>query len=383
MFYVTTYSHYDGQAPTDLGQALRALYGFETIPEPIVLPGKYRQTHTKVYDQAMLRGLHTQPWLTRINQVAVWCEAFMQEYPDQEAWYRTFHIPKHSGGFRRIDAPIDALKELQRMVLYTLTTDPAKHNTPFVHSHNAAHAYIEQRSTVTAMQLHQDNHSWWFLKLDLKDFFPSITLDNLVRVLRQIYPLCYIPEPALRTILQLCTWHGVLPQGAVTSPTLSNLFMVPFDKALSDHFHNLDRRLHIYTRYADDLLISCREQFDWQKAQAFVQSVTQTYGLRVNIEKTRYGSRAGRNWNLGLMLNKDNQLTLGYERKQKYRAMIWNFLMDCKNQVDWTLEDVQILQGRINYLRQIEPNYVQTVVERYNRKTGQDFWRLLHDKLGA
>ena len=381
MIYVTTYSNQDGAQPVDIATALQHLYAGTPVPATINHNLRYRQTHTKIYDAELVRELHTQPWLSQLIRTADRCIQFKNRNPDTETWYTTFHIPKRSGGFRRIDAPIPALKDMQREVLEALTKDPAIGNTTFVHSHNAAHAYIEHRSTVTAMQLHQHNQSWWFLKMDLKDFFPSITPTSMQFILKSLYPFCFVQDSVLEELLSVCFWHGGLPQGAVTSPTLSNLYMVPFDKALSDQFYNWNRRTHIYTRYADDILISGRERFDWVEAAAFIKQTAEQYNLQVKEEKTRFGSRAGRNWNLGLMLNKDNDLTLGNERKQKYRAMIWNFLMDYKNHVEWSVEDVQILQGRINYLRQIEPAYVSTVIERYNRKTGCDFQQIMHDYL--
>jgi hypothetical protein len=65
----------------------------------------------------------------------------------------------------------------------------------------------------------------------------------------------------------------------------------------------------------------------------------------IKAKKTRYGSIAGSNWNLGLMLNKDNNITVGYEKKKTLNAMLNNFLRDFKNNLRWPRDNVYALQG--------------------------------------
>ena len=88
---------------------------------------------------------------------------------DRASLYHTFHIPKSSGGLRRIDAPtpelMNALRELRTLFEMYM----------FALYHTTAFAYVRGRSTIDALKRHQRNESKWFLKLDFSDFFGSTT----------------------------------------------------------------------------------------------------------------------------------------------------------------------------------------------------------------
>ena len=105
--------------------------------------------------------------------------------------------------------------------------------------------------------------------------------------------------------------------------------------------------------------------------------------FQIKDEKTRYGSRAGSNWNLGLMLNKDNEITIGYKNKQRFRAMINNYILDRQNGTVWDLHDVQVLRGLINYYRMVEEQYVDSVIRYNNEKYHTDVMRSIHEDLAA
>jgi hypothetical protein len=162
-----------------------------------------------------------------------------------------------------------------------------------------------------------------------------------------------------------------LPQGTPLSPVLTNILMVPFDTELS-------RRLpkeFIFTRYADDLLISSPYAFKWQDIQQIVIDLLHdlAYPFQLNTEKTRYGSIAGRNWNLGLMLNKDHKITLGHQQKERLRVGIFNFCVDLTKGKSWDKIDVQTLQGQLAYAMHIEPDYFKTIISKYETKFHVNF----------
>lgn len=373
MFYVTALISNNPIHVTHGFEAIQFLYGLvpndpsiQDMPEI-----KYNRTYTREVDKPSLPPAPAEydTWfailLGKINN-------FKRRNPNQEEWYHKFFIPKASGGFREINAPIDELKELQREIVYQLSHVPGL-RLPVVHAHDTAYAYVPKRSTKHALQEHQKNGSNWFLKLDIKDFFPSCTTEVVATQLLKIYPLCYMLPTQLLEILSVCTLHNALPQGAPTSPFLTNLLMLPIDKAISDYTYNLNRKRHIYTRYADDLLISAREEFDWREMQDKINSILSPYGFKIKQEKTRYGSKAGRNWNLGIMLNKDNNLTLGHKHKQRMRAAVFNFLKDAEAGNFWDIEQTQILIGQLSYLKSIEPNYTNYIIQHYEQKTGMNY----------
>ncbi|MCL2187345.1 MAG: reverse transcriptase family protein [Defluviitaleaceae bacterium] len=290
---------------------------------------------------------------------------------ERRALYHTFHIPKSSGGLRRIDAPcpelMNTLRELKSLI----------ENHMFALYHTTAFAYIRGRSTIGAIKRHQRNESKWFLKLDFADFFGSTTLKFVMSMLSQIFPFSEIVKSThgreeLEKALSLCFLNGGLPQGTPISPFLTNLMMIPIDHCISNDLRNLDNRRFVYTRYADDLLISCKTNFDKDLVQRLVNEALSKFNAPFSIkaEKTRYGSAAGRNWNLGLMLNKDNEITIGHKRKKEFKAMLENYMRDRKAGNAWDKYDLQVLRGLISYYRMVERDYIDYLLQQYGKKHG-------------
>jgi hypothetical protein len=293
---------------------------------------------------------------------------------DMSEHYNTFFIPKHSHGFRRIDAPnpdlMNALSEVKDLFQKDLLVLP----------HNAAHAYTSKRSIVTAMQLHQSAESKWFLKLDLQDFFPNHNYAYIMGTLEMLFPFSAMmtdPETkeALSTLVKLGLLNDSLPQGTPLSPILTNILMVPIDHAIAKLLYDYPHQTFVYTRYADDICISSKYHFRHDHIEHDIRAILQMFNapFKIKNEKTRYGSSAGRNWNLGIMLNKDNQLTIGHKQNQRFRAAVDSFFKDLTNGNPWNKMDVQVLLGQISYYESIEPEYVKSVLTRYSNKFGRDF----------
>jgi hypothetical protein len=316
----------------------------------------YPRTHTVEVDTANLSE-------ARKNTIANEIELVWGRMPrPQSEWtYHQFMIPKASGGFRTINAPNEALKEYQRLVADLLI------NKIKILAHDAAFAYIEKRCPKHAIQRHQQSR--WFLKLDIKDFFPSLTFDLVFKHLMQLFPLSMYTEDSItysvfKSMLEPCFLDGALPQGSPTSPVLSNLVMVPYDLAISKALRDFEGHNFTYTRYADDLLISAPHDFDRRKVIAEVQRILGTQ-LILKESKTRYGSSAGRNWNLGLMLNKDQQITVGHARKERAKAMLWNLM---SHPIQVNKEEAYVLGGEFAYIESIEPEYMTTLDKKYQIK---------------
>lgn len=263
--------------------------------------------------------------------------------------YRTFQIPKRSGGFREICAPEDELKQIQHTVMKMITK-----GLRFL-PHNAAHGFTKKRNCKTSLQVHQAAKSRWFLKLDIKDFFPNTSFGNILTAMRNVYPFSEMSDDLKRQIATLCTRNGETPQGAPTSPMITNMVMVANDVAITKYCkeNNL-----IYTRYADDILISSRVSFDWEKVQQDIQDILKHYELKT--EKTRYGSFNGRNWNLGLMYNNQGKITVGHKKKQLVKNLVHNYMTkpECKTYENW-----YNLIGTIGYCAYIEPEYFEKYME--------------------
>lgn len=300
---------------------------------------------------------------------------------DREKLYGKFHIPKKSGGLREINAPVPELMEALRQLKVIFESQFG------VLYHTSSYAYVKGRSTIDAVKRHKNNASRWFAKLDFHDFFGSTTEDFVIKMFSQIFPFCEIIKcdggfEALQKALSLCFLNGGLPQGTPISPTITNVMMIPIDHYLSNSLRKRKENF-VYTRYADDILISSQYDFNCGEVQSFVLDVLNKFEapFKLNTKKTRYGSSAGSNWNLGVMLNKDNEITIGYKNKKYFKAMCCNYINDRKNNVRWGLHDVQVFSGKISYYKMIEKDYINYVIDQYNKKFSVNMEELIKEDL--
>lgn len=298
---------------------------------------------------------------------------------DRTSLYRTFYIPKHSGGLRKIDEPrqelMAALRELKAIFEERFN---ALH-------HTSAFAYVRGRSTIDAVRKHQLNKSHWFLKTDFSNFFGNTTEEFLYDMVSRIFPFSEVTKSdtgaaALRKALSLCFLGGGLPQGTPISPLLTNLAMLPIDHRITN---DLAKKGYVYSRYADDILISHRENFDHEAICRYIGDVLKTFNAPFTLkpEKTRYGSSAGRNWNLGVMLNKDNKITIGRKNKEYLKAACHSFITDQRNGVQWELHDILVLKGKISYYKMVEPEYIEKFIGWFNEKNRVNLMKMLRDAL--
>ena len=298
--------------------------------------------------------------------------------------YHTFHIPKSSGGLRRIDAPgaglMNALRELKTLFETHM----------FALYHTTAFAYVRGCSTFDAIKRHQRNESKWFLKMDFADFFGSTTPTFVLGMLTRIFPFSEIVKyqagrDELQKALSLCFLNNGLPQGTPISPFITNVMMIAIDHKISNSLRSFDNRRFVYTRYADDLLVSCKIDFKPDLVQKLVVDILSEFRAPFSIkpEKTRYGSAAGRNWNLGLMLNGNNEITIGHKRKKQFKAMLDNYMRGRASGNGWDRNDIQVLGGLISYYRMVENDYINYLLRQYGEKHGADIEKCIKTDLAA
>lgn len=292
---------------------------------------------------------------------------FILDYKDIPNSYRHCKIPKKSNPnkLRDLDIPDDYLKNIQSYYKNFIE------NTLQVLPHNAAYAYVKKRGIVQANEQHQKNESKWFLQIDLKDFFPSINEDFLRKMLLQVFPFKFLPSHHFENIINYALLNNSIPQGSPLSPTITNILMVPIDYAIKEKLHNYNKKHFVYTRYADDIKISCKYDFDPKEIVQVILDIFKSFNapLMINHEKTRYGSIAGKNYYLGVILNKDNKISPGWRNNQKFRATLFNF---AQNGDKWSKTDIQKMLGIISYYKAIEPEFIRKTIEKYNAKFGMD-----------
>ena len=308
----------------------------------------------------------------------------LRKVPNRHDLYHKFYIPKKTGGLREINAPQPELMEALRTLKTIFETDFG------ALYHTSAFAYIKGRSTLDAVKRHQANESRWFLKLDFHNFFGSTTQDFLMRMLSMVYPFSLVCAKEngrieLEKAISLCMLDGGLPQGTPISPTLTNIMMIPIDFKLSSVLRDYNGQKFTNTRYADDLLISSRYGFMFREIESAVIGVLKTFNapFQLNREKTRYGSRNGHNFSLGILINKDNNITIGHEKKRVFHAMINSFVLDSLSGKLWPTEDVRILDGHKNYYKMVEKEAVEQIIQRYNKKYNVDVDKMISQQLSA
>ena len=356
---------------------------FQNFQAPTILNTNVSNTRTYAYEtvsEHFTSRIDTDALIRKLVRFNEQTEALRAQ--ERSTLYETFHIPKKSGGLRRIDAPKPELMNALRNLKTIFEED--------FHAlyHTSAFAYVKNRCTVDAVKRHQKNNSKWFGKLDLHDFFGSTTLDYVIKMFSMVFPFSEIVkfpngEAELRKALDLAFLNGGLPQGTPLSPLITNVMMIPVDYKLANAFRDFDKQRFIYTRYADDFIISSKVDFDVYRVEKLVVDTLHEFGapFTINESKTRYGSSAGRNWNLGVMLNKDNEITVGHKKKRQFQSMLYNYVTDKRKGISWPREDIQTMQGLHSYYRMVEPETIDAIVKHTNEKMETDVLRLIKDDL--
>lgn len=301
---------------------------------------------------------------------------------NKEKRYKTFNIKKKSGGYRTIMAPITHIKTIQHKLLNVLT---------FVYvAKPSVHGFVPGRSILTNAKLHVRRR--YVLNVDLKDFFPSI---NFGRVRGLFMATPYELPPAVATVIaQICCHNNQLPQGAPTSPIISNMICAKMDSQLQ---RLAKENKCYYSRYADDLTISTRrpsfpEEFairknDGEKSTARVgpklEEIIFRNGFEINHEKTRLHTRSDRQEVTGLVTNEFPNVRRRYVRN--IRAMLHSWRLDGLGEAQKTflnkhdlgnrlpLKEVpdfaSIVRGKLIFLRSIRgdanPTY-RNLCRKYN-----------------
>ena len=238
--------------------------------------------------------------------------------------YHRFEIPKRNGLPRTILAPHRTVKILQRKLLRALSL--------VYRAHPAAHGFVPKHSILTNARPHQGKR--FVLNVDLEDFFPSITFPRVRGVFMKRFQM---PGAAATVLARICCntddEPDHLPQGAPTSPIISNMICHSLDHALV----GLARDHGVfYTRYADDLTFSTnRRPFPDALAvgyeggvlhlgPALVEIVEDQNGFTLNRGKSRLFSRSTRQAVTGLTVNRRANLKRAFVRELRGILHAWH-----------------------------------------------------------
>lgn len=268
--------------------------------------------------------------------------------------YKTYRIPKRSKGYRVISQPAVEVKALQRGLIEILLRD--------LPLHDAATAYRTGMSIKDNASRHVGDGP--ILKMDFKDFFPSIkprdwsayckktdilTNSQDIRLTSQLL----FQRPKGSSILRLAI-------GAPSSPFLSNALLFDFDQAVSE---KVAKDHVIYTRYADDLTFSAPRTGHLVNVERMVNSTLRALEfpkLTVNNEKTiritrKYGRKV-----TGLTLTNDGKVSIGRERKRLIHAAVHRASLGKFDAVS-----LGELKGLLGFANSAEPTFINVLKEKY------------------
>ncbi len=231
---------------------------------------------------------------------------------DTGTHYHRWTVPKRDGGLRPISAPKPELKAAQRWI--------AQQVTEHLPVHGAAHGFLPGKSIATNARVHAGAKI--IVKLDIEGFYPTVTFRRVKGLLRKaglgeqvaiLMALLATESPRDELVLRgktcfVATGPRALPQGAPTSPSITNALCLRLDCRLSGLARKLGCR---YTRYADDLTFSwhggaARDADQTNSIGKLLRAVTMIVadeGFTIKRTKTRVMRAGGRQKVTGLVVN--------------------------------------------------------------------------------
>jgi len=268
-----------------------------------------RRSHVEKLQAAGLPVLSTPADVAAALQLSIPRLRFLAFHADATtvSHYVRFAVPKRSGGERWLAAPMPQLAATQEWILVNILEKRP--------THPAAHGFVAGRSTVSNAQPHVKHDV--VVNADLKDFFPTVTFRRVAGFFREIgyspavatiFALLCTDAPRRKVVYANKTFYvaagaRALPQGACTSPAISNLVAKRLDSRLTGITSKLG---WTYTRYADDLSFSGSGETAQQKIGyllARVRHIAQDEGFAVNETKTRVLRQSNRQLVTGVVVN--------------------------------------------------------------------------------
>ena len=266
--------------------------------------------------------------------------------------YKRFLMPKKTGGHRKISAPQPGLKQAQLKIYLQLLAK--------VESHAAAHGFLMQKSIVTNATPHVGADV--VMNLDLKDFFPSLSLPRVIGVFRElgyshgiatVLALICTEQPTQEVSIDGENWHiaegeRCLPQGAPTSPMITNIICRRLDARLEGiakkHGFN-------YTRYADDMTFSARGESKENRSKLLlhVKKVIAEEGFTLHPDKLRIMHKGRHQEVTGVVVN--DKISICRKKVRQYRALLHHLKTKGVDGASWDGKTDRLLARALGYGR--------------------------------
>lgn len=258
--------------------------------------------------------------------------------------YKKIKILKKLGGYRNLVIPTENIKYLQKWILENILNK--------IKISEYATGFVKGKSIFQNAEEHINKN--FIMNIDLKDFFPSINQERVFKIFNYYgytKELSYI-------FSKICTYEGVLPQGAPTSPYISNICCLKLDKRISSLCRKNDFK---YSRYADDITISSDSKTLY--FLKLLSKIIEEEGFKINDKKTRILKKSDRQEITGLVINSGIvKIPKAYKRKiysemyfcKKYGVANHLNKINCKKSFY-----KEHLYGKVFYVNMVEPKEAQ------------------------
>jgi len=270
--------------------------------------------------------------------------------------YHRFSIPKSNGsGVRMIYHPSKELKKFHYFLIQNIFSQFPTSKYVF--------SYKKNTSIKDLAKVHKNNN--FLLRIDFKDFFPSITAFNIIKLLQRGNDEKYfdfeLSTDEMILIKMLVCRFNKLTIGAPTSPIISNILLYDFDKKLAKFCKKKNIK---YGRYADDLYFSTNSPhvLSEVKEQIIILLKKEQLYFLINHDKTIVTSKKRKKIIAGLVITPENKISIGKDKKDSIKKKIYNIIK--KNNLD----DVTYVGGYLSYIKSVEPRFLKIL----KRKYGED-----------
>lgn len=261
-------------------------------------------------------------------------------------FYKRHVIPKKNNKLRILDEPLPSLKEIQYWVLQNILEK--------IKISRYAKAYTAGRNIKDHVKYHKGQN--FVLTLDIQDFFTNIKFAHINKLFLDIGYSIYVAN----LLAKLCCFNDSLPQGAPTSPRLSNIIMQSFDNVISDYCKNNNLR---YSRYADDLAFS-GTAINIDELKILIKFHLELIGLKLNEVKSMLMAKNQRQIISGIITN--SKIQVPREKRDELRQAMFFIdkfgLDDHLNRIKCSKANyLKHLLGIANYITFINPKDEKTL----------------------
>lgn len=235
---------------------------------------------------------------------------------------------------------------------------------------NVVFSYRKGVNVVDAVTKHRGNR--YFFQSDIENFFGSITKEMIARSVHAAADQCPISdiEVWLDRVLELVTVDGVLPPGYPTSPAISNACLYKFDQIFLAWCH---QNSLIYTRYADDIIVSgASEDLMQQACQKVIQFLNDEFGhaMKINPKKTKFIRPGDKVRILGVSILPNGKVSVDGKLKKNSEAAMHFLIKDKKMFTSFLKESdlekaLKKFSGQLNYINTVDPSFLDKMRRKY------------------